>query len=90
LKSTKQKTKTAADKSLARSQRRKQERSAAKQKSLARNGARIAEHFYPERGRRTLLPLWPWRSQAPSLYIGILRVDFLGLDDPQYVINGPH
>jgi hypothetical protein len=24
------------------------------------------------------------------LYIGILRVDFLGLDDPQYVINDPH
>jgi hypothetical protein len=89
LKSTKQKTKAAADKSLARSQRRKQERSAAKQKNPARNAARIAEPLLPGTWHTNAATFVALTIASALLYIGILRVDFLGLDDPQYVINNP-
>ena len=89
MKSTKQKTKAAAARSLARSQRRKQERSAAKQKSPARNGARIAEPLLPGTWQTNAATFVALTIASVLLYIGILRVDFLGLDDPQYVVNNP-
>ena len=89
MKSTKQKTKTAADKSLARSQRRKQERSAAKQKSPARSGARIAGPLLPGTWQTNAATFVALTIASALLYIGIVRVDFLGLDDPQYVVNNP-
>jgi hypothetical protein len=87
LKSTKQKTKAAADKSLARSQRRKQEGSAAKQKGPARNAARIANPLLPGTWQTNIATFVTLTIASALLYIGILRVDFLGLDDPQYVVN---
>jgi protein O-mannosyl-transferase len=89
VKSTKQKTKAAADRSLARSQRRKQERSAAKQKRPARNSARIAEPLLPGTWQTNAATFVALTIASAFLYIGILRVDFLGLDDPQYVVNNP-
>ena len=89
MKSTKQKAKAATDKSLTRSQRRKQERSAAKQKSRARNGVRIAEPLLPGTWQTNVSTFVALTIASALLYIGILRVDFLGLDDPQYVVNNP-
>ena len=89
MKSIKQKTKSAPDKSLTRSQRRKQERSAAKQKSPARNAARIAEPLLPGTWQTNAATFVALTIASALLYIGILRVDFLGLDDPQYVVNNP-
>ena len=89
MKSTKQKTKAAADKSLTRSQRRKQERSAAKQKRAARNSARIAEPLLPGTWQTNAATFVALTIASALLYVGILRVDFLGLDDPQYVLNNP-
>ncbi len=89
MKSTKQKTKAAADKSLARSQRRKQERSAAKQKSAAQSAARIAEPLLPGTWQANAATFVALMIASVLVYVGILRVDFLGLDDPQYVVNNP-
>jgi protein O-mannosyl-transferase len=89
LKSTKQKTKAASDKSLARSQRRKQERIAAKQKNSARHDARIAEPLLPGTWQTNTAAFVALTIASVVLYVGILRVDFLGLDDPQYVVNNP-
>jgi hypothetical protein len=89
LKSTKQRTKSAADKSLTRSQRRKHERSAAKQKSSTRNSARVAEPLLPGTWQTNAATFVALTIASALLYIGILRVDFLGLDDPQYVVNNP-
>jgi hypothetical protein len=89
LKSTKQKPKAAADKSRARSQRRKQERSAVRQKSPTRNVARIAEPLLPGTWQTNAATFVGLTIASVLLYIGILRVDFLGLDDPQYVVNNP-
>jgi len=89
VKSIKRKTKSAPDKSLTRSQRRKQERSAAKQKSPARNSARIAEPLLPGTWHTNVATFVALTIASALLYIGILRVDFLGLDDPQYVVNNP-
>ena len=89
MKSTKQKAKAAPDKSLTRSQRRKQERSAAKQKSRARPSARIAEPLLPGTWQTNVSTFVALTIASALLYIGILRVDFLGLDDPQYVVNNP-
>ena len=89
MKSNKRKTKSAPDKSLTRSQRRKQERSAAKQKSPARNSARIAEPLLPGTWQTNAATFVALTIASALLYIGILRVDFLGLDDPQYVVNNP-
>src|SRR5438552_13416934 len=89
LKSTKRRTKAAPDKSRARSQRRKQERSAAKQKSPARNGARIAEPLLPGTWQANAATFVALTIASALLYMGILRVDFLGLDDQQYVVNNP-
>ena len=89
LKLTKQKTKAAADRPLTRSQRRKQERSAAKQKSATRNVARIAGPLLPGTWQTNAATFVALTIATAFLYIGILRVDFLGLDDPQYVVNNP-
>ena len=89
MKSTKQKTKAAADKSRARSQRRQQERSAAKQKSPALDRPRINEPLLPGTWQTNAATFVALAIASALLYIGILRVDFLGLDDPQYVVNNP-
>ena len=89
MKSTKQKTKSAPDKSLTRSERRKRERGAAKQKRAARNSARIAEPLLPGTWPTNAATFVALTIASAVLYIGILRVDFLGLDDPQYVVNNP-
>ena len=81
--------KAAADKTLARLQRRKQERSAAKQKSRAQHGARMVEPLLPGTWQTNAAIFVALTIASALLYIGILRVDFLGLDDPQYVVNNP-
>ncbi|PYI57877.1 MAG: hypothetical protein DMC59_09935 [Verrucomicrobia bacterium] len=89
MKSTKQKTKAAAAKSLPRSQRRKQERSAAKQKRSARTAARIAGPLLPGTWQTNAATFVALTIASAFLYIGMLRVGFLSLDDPQYVVNNP-
>jgi hypothetical protein len=89
LKSTKQKTKAAAAKSLPRCQRRKQERSAAKQKRSARTAARIAGPLLPGTWQTNAATFVALTIASAFLYIGMLRVGFLSLDDPQYVVSNP-
>src|SRR2546429_7420982 len=74
---------------VARPERRKQERSAAKRKSRTRNAARIAEPLLPGTWQTNAATFVALTIASVLLYIGILRVDFLGLDDPQYVVNNP-